>query len=163
MNAPGEQTTDPLDAEGRRKAVSAGMLSIILGLIGGFTSVLGVSGLIEEGEQRGVAAYLGTAVSLAVTAVLLTGAILLFRRSTAGRWMVVAGTAAAALSGLLGVIAFVYVMLQSAASNSSFAQLGVILGAVMAGVSAAVLAMAVTALILVLARPVRRWCDQGGN
>lgn len=136
-------------------AITAGVLSAVLGCGGLVLSLLGLWAIWDDAELHpaGVVVYL---VLVGITVALLSGSVLLFRRRSAGQ-MTVAAASAAALSGL----GYVLIAGIEQVSNAGLVwedeapvvgQLQVLVGTA--------LAVVVVTLVLTLLPSTGRWCTR---
>ncbi|SNR32390.1 hypothetical protein SAMN06265360_102109 [Haloechinothrix alba] len=118
------------------------------------------------------AGFIGGSVQLVIVGLLIGGAVLLFMKKAAGRWMVASGCALVILFSIASFI-LTWVVLdsmveefagQGSSTGPSAQEAESVLGAAMVVGGIAmffVLLPAIVTLVLALVRPTRRWCEQG--
>ncbi|MBA0125431.1 hypothetical protein H0B56_07745 [Haloechinothrix sp. YIM 98757] len=118
------------------------------------------------------AGFIGGSVQLVIVGLLIGGAVLLFMKKAAGRWMVASGCVLVILSSIVSFI-LTWVVLdsmveefagQGSSTGAPAQEAESVLGAAMVVGGVAmffVLLPAIVTLILALVRPTRRWCEQG--
>ncbi|OXM66243.1 hypothetical protein L1857_22880 [Amycolatopsis thermalba] len=151
---PGEQYSVQQPPSGGT-AITAGVLAVLGALWGVFSGILNL-GVVDEvvDDLKWIVVLQGT-VYLVEFATLLPGAILLFLRKPAGRWLVALGSALHILQGVIALI----VLASDDRFNRNLDTAAGIGGGV--GGLLVVLSPAIATLVLVLVPLTARWCAWG--
>lgn len=149
MAYPRGQSPDEEPKPSGATAVTAAVLALLGGVVACAGLVLGLTTLLSRTPRFGPA-FLGLGISIVLAGLLLPGGILLLRKRTLGRQLVVAGSSLA----IVLYLGFLVLVLSGAVGG-------------FAGVGAAAvflfLVPAVVTLVLAIVAPTARWLSVGGR